>query len=201
MFYRDIVLGAIGQIVLAVGALSVIIISSLYINFTPFVDLNSLNALIIAGSFVLIMISTVKLYDEYGYSLVGSVGTFFGLLSAYVTSYIYLEAFLGINYAGGFTFRYYSEDVYFINGAGVVLSFGSDLLLGFALVLIGAFFVEHSRFFSLHALWVATGIVYFVTGILLVSFILGELAYAMIIIAAIMGTVSFLVSRPKRPWS
>jgi hypothetical protein len=147
------------------------------------------------------MISTVKLYDEYGYSLVGSVGTFFGLLSAYVTSYIYLEAFLGMNYAGGFTFQYYSEDVYFFNGAGAILSFGSDLLLGFALVLIGAFFIEHSRFFSLHALWVTTGIVYFITGILLVSFLLGELAYAMIIIAAIMGTLSFLVSKPKRPWS
>jgi hypothetical protein len=192
-----IIFGASGQILLAIGNIMILVISSSYAGFTQFVNLSSLATAILAISFALIMISMMELYETHGHNGLGEIGALSGLLFALLHSYLCVEAPLGMYYLWGYTYIYISEQFFYPNTLGLIIIFLGYMIYGIALGCVGGFFVAYRRFFSNRVLWIATGMVYAIAGLFSVTLLLTDPTYFLSPVAGIMGAICFIVSKPK----
>jgi hypothetical protein len=118
-FGLEISAGTIGQVLLAVFSILINMLGYLYFNFMDFVWLGFLASIAFLFGSSLILVSTIDNYDDFVSVAPGTIGAIFGVISAAMLIVQFGMAPLGISYAPGYTYRYFSEYFYYPTRFGI----------------------------------------------------------------------------------
>jgi hypothetical protein len=198
MLGKEIVAGIIAQALLVAFCVLSLWTPLMAIPFSLFIMWGIAVNLLFLGFGVLTMLASMKISREYKYNAIGTIGGVCAILAALIGLYIYGIAPSGTWYYWGTTFHYIDEYFYFPNMFGLLLTYMSYFVMGFALAFIGAFFINYGEYLFPRPLWTFTGLVYLFAAVFSLSLLLNTVSYYALIPAGILGALSLLLGKPRK---
>ncbi|WXG44129.1 MAG: hypothetical protein WED04_08860 [Promethearchaeati archaeon SRVP18_Atabeyarchaeia-1] len=193
MFDIEIGIGIIGQLLLSCFAIVSIAASYVTLGFMDFARYGVINYAILLVASSLTVVATIDNYRDFTFDSAAVIGSLFGIAAAILGMIDYGLAPLGIQYAPGYTYVYFSQYFYLPTIAGIFLSVLDDTILGVVMLSIGGFFIAQRRRRSRRPLWFFIGILYVIGGILGISLFFSLYEYYVLVPAGILGSLCLAV--------
>jgi hypothetical protein len=199
MIDREMLEGVVSQIMLITAGTLILLPDALYaIGYSTFV-LTGLWAYIAYLLFVIFFITGERrVCTSFTYNPSGDIAAILAFIVVGIGMMVYALAPGALTYIPGTTFTYVSEDVYFPTLSGLFFTTIGSFFQGLMMMSMGGFFSSYRAHLKPGALWLATGIVFFVGGLVSFTMLLPVIAFAFLTVSALMGALCFLLGKPKR---
>jgi hypothetical protein len=139
-----------------------------------------------------------RVSTSFTYNPAADIAVVFAFIVVGIGMTTYVLAPEAMLYIPGTTFVYVSDYSYFADLSALVFTAVGSFFQGLMMMSIGGFFFSYRRHLKPSALWLATGVLFFIGGIISFTVLLPVIAFSLLIISGIMGALCFLLSKPKR---
>ena len=199
MIDREMLEGVFSQIMLIAAGVLIVLPNALSsMSFSAFV-LTGLWAYIAFLLFAIFFITGERrVCTSFTYSPAGDIAAILAFIVVGIGMMTYALAPRAMTYIPGTTFTYVSEYFYFPTLSGLFFTTISGFFQGLMMMSMGGFFSSYRTHLKPSPLWLATGVLFFVGGIVSFTMLLSTIAFSLLIVSAVMGALCFLFGKPKR---